>query len=385
VSVFGSFVSPFRAAGDAFFAGVATAYADAIRGRLDQYADAGSVARLEQHHGIRFKSGRPCMEWMPEMGYLNTLLRPEARNDPQLALAQYCLCAIEFGSRCDIEFATAPGSLLHFRGHRFSTGNSTRLQFDGGRFCVTADGAAHYLQFDGRAWKEYPEDTLCRSDDISQGIIFVSGRQANPELLDPADPVLPDELFPSAIDGFSRALALIKDLSPEYWRWCIRVLRHVNFIAADVDFTRSRSTPGWPGAIVISHPAPDLQHAEDIVHECTHQYYYMASMMTSIRRRRNDQEMYYSALVGQPRPIERILLAYHATANIMLFLEKAADSSLEFAGVALARMRRIAPICWHLLETLRANAGALTENANILWQESVAPVAAVFESRELPT
>ncbi|KIG12511.1 hypothetical protein DB30_01328 [Enhygromyxa salina] len=61
---------------------------------------------------------------------------------------------------------------------------------------------------------------------------------------------------------------------------------------------------------------PSWQLAESLVHETAHQYYYFTKRLGPLVDP-NDTDLYMSSLVGRHRPIEMVLAAWHAAANIV--------------------------------------------------------------------
>lgn len=53
-----------------------------------------------------------------------------------------------------------------------------------------------------------------------------------------------------------------------------------------------------------------------LIHECTHQYLHMLSWFETLVTK--DAQPHYSPLKGCERPLERIVLGYHAFANVLL-------------------------------------------------------------------
>lgn len=61
--------------------------------------------------------------------------------------------------------------------------------------------------------------------------------------------------------------------------------------------------------------------AEMLVHETTHQYYYLLTRMGPVDDG-SDAELYFSPAKQRGRPIHYILIAYHAFANVLLFSQR---------------------------------------------------------------
>jgi HEXXH motif-containing protein len=85
-----------------------------------------------------------------------------------------------------------------------------------------------------------------------------------------------------------------------------------------VDATQSFSVQGLNGIVFASFPAPALKIAELLVHECSHQFYHFGQLDTLFTNGM-DAQLYWSPYVQKERPIDRIFIAFHAFANIVLF------------------------------------------------------------------
>ena len=105
------------------------------------------------------------------------------------------------------------------------------------------------------------------------------------------------------------------------------------------DAITSRSIPGQNGVVYVSSPCRGIRLAETLIHEASHQYFFLGLRELSYCSL-NDDVLYYSPFNKLDRPIERILLAYHAFANVLLFyrsvLERTENEPLrEFAHATI--------------------------------------------------
>src|SRR4030095_1007542 len=91
---------------------------------------------------------------------------------------------------------------------------------------------------------------------------------------------------------------------------------------------RSFSDQDRPGTIGASLPASALSIGETLVHEASHQ-------MANIRKRLgplddgSDDRGYFSPVKQTERPVDAILIAYHAFANVVLFYRACLASGVE--------------------------------------------------------
>lgn len=114
----------------------------------------------------------------------------------------------------------------------------------------------------------------------------------------------------------SDAFTLLEEYVPEYYLWTASILREV--IAkgrSNAHTTTSCSYLHNLGAIEVCEPATSLETAEMFVHECSHQHFQLicwSGRMTDI-----DAPEVYSVLKRTSRPLDRVLLGYHAFANCL--------------------------------------------------------------------
>jgi HEXXH motif-containing protein len=131
----------------------------------------------------------------------------------------------------------------------------------------------------------------------------------------PAPVALPDEPLLAAWRG---ALTLIRSASPRYAAWTERVIRYVIPLVAPEGAMLNGSQGHRPAEVHMSTPSDPLRLAEMLIHEASHQHFFLATRLGAVDDG-SDKALHYSPLVREGRPIERILLAYHAVANILLF------------------------------------------------------------------
>ena len=168
-------------------------------------------------------------------------------------------------------------------------------------------------------------------------------------------------------ENLSEALAILRDYAPTYSAWVEDVLRFVVPIAPVApDTSHSRTNPAVPAVVFMSFPADPVRSAEILVHECSHLYYHLVREWFRTSNGR-DPRLYYSPYVGRDRPIERILVAFHAFANVALFYRACQESGAPFPDVCARRIDQDVP----RLTTLRAHLEAtdgLTRVGRGVWQ-----------------
>ena len=187
------------------------------------------------------------------------------------------------------------------------------------------------------------------------------------EMLD--EKLLPE--FPGAqfqeganLGGFAvslkRAAELLSQYAPEYLRWVADVVNFVAPVVVPTGIIGSSSTPKHSGLVSISEGPRPLTIAELLVHEASHQYFFVASCLGKVHER--SEGLFYSRLAQRERPIERILLAYHALGNMLLFYDRCRAGGMPCE-------KRMAYISMHmhgLDETMR-KADVFTPLGRALW------------------
>lgn len=126
-----------------------------------------------------------------------------------------------------------------------------------------------------------------------------------------------DPAFPSQI---AQAFAVMEAYAPQYYLWTGTLLREVVAKGRpQANVTTSCSYLHNFGVVELCAPASLLETAEMLVHECSHQHYHLASWWT--RMVKDGAPEVYSILKFTSRPLERLLLGYHAFGNALLMYD----------------------------------------------------------------
>ncbi|URM88975.1 HEXXH motif-containing putative peptide modification protein [Streptomyces sp. MRC013] len=126
---------------------------------------------------------------------------------------------------------------------------------------------------------------------------------------------------PPVVESIDEAFGILAASSPEYLEWVERVLRHLVVCAPKPGFrVVSGSNLHAPGTVHLCHPLTPTEIAEVLVHECAHQYFYILARVGPVDDG-SDGRLYWSPPVRKERPLSRVLMAYHALANVRLFYE----------------------------------------------------------------
>lgn len=147
-------------------------------------------------------------------------------------------------------------------------------------------------------------------------------------------PVDKDDGFadvPAEVVGgtLAEAVAILRTYSPSYFDWVAEALAAVTPIQPhEGKFTQSFSDPGVNGVVFLSFPTPALKIAELLVHETCHQYFHFGQLNTLFSNGM-DKALYWSPYVMMDRPIDRILISFHAFANCIIFYRQCLSAGMK--------------------------------------------------------
>ncbi|TDR82680.1 aKG-HExxH-type peptide beta-hydroxylase [Paludibacterium purpuratum] len=150
-------------------------------------------------------------------------------------------------------------------------------------------------------------------------------------------------------DTLARALDLLARYAPDYLIWVERVIRGAVICQCKETRTRSSTWSEAPGIILLSHTTDVATMAEMLVHEASHQYYHVVGRVGRVDDG-SDRQLYYSPAVARERPLARVLIAYHAFANILLMYRDFRQNGLAMTGTTG---------WWHTAERMEADVGVL--------------------------
>lgn len=175
------------------------------------------------------------------------------------------------------------------------------------------------------------EQGIWLTDDLKQLSVVADGTYSVSLLLSEADPglkcdnVILERISPAGRESLARALQLLREVAPQYYTWVTRVLRRLVIVEAPKDTLRSGNQEGYCGTFYISECLDPILVAEMLVHESSHQYFNALTHLEDVTDQ-SDQTTYYSPFVMRERPLDRLLLAYHAFANVHLYYRECFNS-----------------------------------------------------------
>jgi len=132
---------------------------------------------------------------------------------------------------------------------------------------------------------------------------------------------------PALIEILTQALDLLEKHLPQYFDWVVRIVRRVAVVHFERNVLYSGSHEHQYGTIHISDNFRVLSLAEMLIHEASHQYFELLHKLGPTVDP-GHTELYYSPVKKCDRPLHKILFAYHAFANVMLFYRGVAECGL---------------------------------------------------------
>ncbi|SDY98249.1 HEXXH motif-containing protein [Collimonas sp. OK242] len=174
------------------------------------------------------------------------------------------------------------------------------------------------------------------------------------------------EVTGNMVQNVQKALDILAKYAPQYLQWVERVIRGIVVCQCKETRTRSSTWSEAPGIILMSVTDDPITIAEMMVHEASHQYFHLLRKLGAVDDG-SDTCLYYSPAVSKERPLSRILIAYHAFANILLMYRTTRLNGLVDSGECLRMENRMQGDIGLLGAPLHANP-ALTPLGNALYQ-----------------
>ena len=132
-----------------------------------------------------------------------------------------------------------------------------------------------------------------------------------------------DASIADATHQLQDALELLRSVCPVYHAWVTCLLKEVTPIRRPAPrMLASNSSSLRMGGIDVSVPASVTETVEMLVHECTHQYFHMCAWLGSTVV--PGAKPHFSPLKQCERPLDRILLGYHAFGNALIVFDRLA-------------------------------------------------------------
>lgn len=157
---------------------------------------------------------------------------------------------------------------------------------------------------------------------------------------------------PESAEQLQEALSYIDKYAGIYRLWVEFILNDVLILENAPNKFYSASRMDAPGLISMSRVSDVTLLAEGLVHECSHQYQHLLLRFGALDDG-TDTNLYFSPPVRKDRPINRILIAYHAFGNVALFYKSCIDRNAPGADMLKIRARTLRSELAVLEEPLR--------------------------------
>lgn len=278
---------------------------------------------------LRSRIGQLSFEeaWHPSTGLL---ARPVASTKRPIALAT--AFALHLAGTTEGDEWTAelePDSLIRFRNLTARPQRIAVHSSDGGSAISIEDGESrailHLNSQDGSLEAVGPmrQAGILVSSPIR--VLLTDGSVAGDAFfIEEADPFSLNELHEFARD-VEAALEFIADYAPDYVDWVGDATTVLVPCRAPEETMLSGSSNTLPGIVRITAGRSPTTTAEMLVHEASHQYLHVALRVEAIDDG-SDPETYYSPVKKEKRPLDKIVTAYHAFANVELFYASALEN-----------------------------------------------------------
>ncbi len=136
---------------------------------------------------------------------------------------------------------------------------------------------------------------------------------------------------PSELENFTQALLILSQYVSAYIPWIGRTLTHAFLLDPKQGYVESGSVEYYLGFAHFSAYANPAAIAELLIHEASHQYFNILRLLGPFDDG-TDKELYYSTAVRRPRPLDRIGVAYHAFANVLIYYRECLAGGIDDDG-----------------------------------------------------
>jgi HEXXH motif-containing protein len=159
------------------------------------------------------------------------------------------------------------------------------------------------------------------------GELVRTGTPTRPVLLAPAPPhgsafsggLAPCAVAPALLrPRYQAAYDVLVQCAHPYREWVERVIEILVPVETSEGSTTSSSFEDLPAVVALSHATSAISMADALVHEASHQHFFALTQLGPVHDG-SDPKLYFSPAPRRDRPIDKILLAYHAFANTFLF------------------------------------------------------------------
>lgn len=300
-------------------------------------------ARIEKRTGVALDflsptiAGAPVRAWRPEAGMALEALQKGRHSEAILHIA---LAYAGMGYGVDINASLPDKSRLFFCGYAFYLKGDIRVTSTGsGRICISCNGASFAdWQYSEKGleianlnnspfeWMPVPAPWREQEYLVPSSIQLSNDRYIAPEetaSLEKAD-------YEDDYAGIKSGRRFISHYAPVFSDWVHRLSAGYLLCDSPSGFFHSASSITQPGFVSISKIATEEMAGELLVHEHAHQHFFLLHSILPLTNNLDDK-LYYSPLKKAQRDIYRLLLATHATVNMLLYYAEAYAHGADYA------------------------------------------------------
>ncbi|MGM9516354.1 aKG-HExxH-type peptide beta-hydroxylase [Roseateles sp. DB2] len=312
--------------------------------------------------------------WCPELGMAMAHFRRGRLRDSVLF---FLLAAHGAGVSGEWELPLAQAQRLSFAGNLFNAEGRVKARCHQGRlqlWVLAAPAAALCWQRAGARWvleSGQEASPICQlasgaalqrpgfEDKMVQSWTLPSSYQSgdDPEVNWPPslpEPELGHDWRTQVAMQASDALGLLGELHPNYLPWCQPLLRGIAACKVpNPQMLISGSYRTHAGMLTVGFPVQLPLLAETLVHEISHQYYSLLSLAVPLIDKQVATGLYYSSFKRKHRPLEKILFAFHATANMAFYWHRVLQQSGPWQDLADRELGKLVGYIGSLAQTLR--------------------------------
>jgi HEXXH motif-containing protein len=173
-------------------------------------------------------------------------------------------------------------------------------------------------------------------------------------------PVMLDPVSPQTTARIGAALELLRAQNAGYHGWVARAFRTLFVVASPAGRLVSGSLADKPRFGYVSDTERVAGTAEMLIHEASHQHFHLAAKIGPVTTDDDGEARFYSPFVRTLRPLSRLLLAYHAFANVCSFYAREIAGGIDDAGSCEQSLASLRPDVELVERTIDENAALLT-------------------------
>ncbi len=308
--------------------------------------------------------------WTPTIGILEECLR-QGVNDIEtvervgVSLAWDLVCA---GFQGRWSSMLPPMNPLTIGKYVLPKADRIDVVSDASQIVVTYPEKVRWIYTRGTETAQAPNELMLENGSTCEQITFlVGGLDRSHSFANLAELALAPSNLDKAVAKHAEAVALLREHAPEYLEYVSRVIHTVIPLQDNDGILNSGSSRCEPGVVHASVDCCAEAYAEMLVHEASHQYYYILRRMGEIEDG-SDPTLYFSPVKQTGRPIAMILLAYHAFANVVLMGRRITQSGFISPG---DYFRQNEDFLMPILDTLKdglTTTQALTPLGSCVWE-----------------